>query len=236
LTENGLEAWEQACEIIPDIIISDVMMPIMDGFTLCEKIKSDNRTSHIPVVLLTAKNAEKDQITGLETGADIYISKPFSIKILELSIRNIIQAREKLRHKFNTQLVKLHQQEIVPNSTDHLFINTVERDFLVNVINIIESHLDDPEFGVDKLAKKVAMSTPILYKKIKAVSNMSVNDFVKSIRLKKGAQLLLEKTLTINEVSFTVGFNDRKYFSREFKKQYGVNPKDYVSNNNSTPA
>jgi DNA-binding response OmpR family regulator len=231
LTENGLEAWEQACEIIPDIIISDVMMPIMDGFTLCEKIKSDNRTSHIPVVLLTAKNAEKDQITGLETGADIYISKPFSIKILELSIRNIIQAREKLRQKFNTQLVKLHQQEIVPNSTDHLFINTVERDFLVNVINIIESHLDDPEFGVDKLAKKVAMSTPILYKKIKAVSNMSVNDFVKSIRLKKGAQLLLEKTLTINEVSFTVGFNDRKYFSREFKKQYGVNPKDYVSNN-----
>ena len=231
LTENGLEAWQQACEIIPDIIISDVMMPIMDGFTLCEKIKSDNRTSHIPVVLLTAKNAEKDRIIGLETGADIYISKPFSTKVLELSIRNIIQAREKLRQKFSSQLVKLHQHEIVPSSAEHLFINSIEREFLNNVINIIESHLDDPEFGVEKLAKKVAMSTPILYKKIKAVSNMSVNDFVKSIRLKKGAQLLLEKTLTINEVSFTVGFNDRKYFSKEFKKQYGVNPKDYVSNN-----
>ena len=131
----------------------------------------------------------------------------------------------------HTAFGELHQHEIIPSSAEHLFINSIEREFLNNVINIIESHLDDPEFGVEKLAKKVAMSTPILYKKIKAVSNMSVNDFVKSIRLKKGAQLLLEKTLTINEVSFTVGFNDRKYFSKEFKKQYGVNPKDYVSNN-----
>ena len=236
---NGKQAWETATEQIPDCIISDVMMPEMDGITLCAKLKSDERTSHIPVILLTAKTAQNDQVAGLEKGADIYITKPFSAKILELSIRNLLSAREKMR---DTLRSKLQLKETTQNKADeprsstlpytadtHHFINQVDEEFLLRVIQIVNDHLEDPDFGVDKLARKVAMSPPILYKKIKAVTNMSVNEFVKSIRLKKAAQLLQEGNMTVYEVAFAIGYNDRKYFSQEFKKYFGKTPSEYAN-------
>ena len=222
--ENGLTAWNAATEQIPDLIISDVMMPEMDGFTLCSRLKTDERTSHIPVILLTAKSSQNDQVSGLENGADIYITKPFSTKILELNVRNLLAARELLKEKFSRQITTAELQPPSTEETNNVFVNTVDKEFLTRLINIIEDHIEDPDFGVEKLARKVAMSPPVLYKKIKAVSNMSVNEFVKSLRLKKAAQLLTQTDMTVYEVSYNVGYNDWKYFSREFKKQFGTSP------------
>ncbi len=228
--ENGLTAWNTAIEQIPDLIISDVMMPEMDGFTLCSRLKTDERTSHIPVILLTAKSSQNDQVSGLENGADIYITKPFSTKILELNVRNLLVARELLKEKFSKQITTPPQapEPAGETETPDVFVNTVDKEFLTRLISIIEENLDDPDFGVEKLARKVAMSPPVLYKKIKAVSNMSVNEFVKSLRLKKAAQLLTETDMTVYEVSYNVGYNDWKYFSREFKKQFGISPGKFV--------
>jgi ligand-binding sensor domain-containing protein/signal transduction histidine kinase/CheY-like chemotaxis protein/AraC-like DNA-binding protein len=226
--EDGLQGWNTAVEQIPDLIISDVMMPEMDGFEFCEKIKTDERTSHIPVILLTAKSSQNDQVSGLETGADIYITKPFSTKILELNVRNLLSAREKLRQKFSQQIIAAPETTATVETPADTFVNNVDKEFLTRVLQIVDEHMDDPDFGVEKLAKKVAMSPPILYKKIKAVSNMSVNEFVKSLKLKKAAQLLQQTDMTVYEVAYNVGYNDRKYFSREFKKQFGKTPSEYA--------
>ncbi len=233
---NGLEAWERSITEIPDLVVSDVMMPEMDGFDLCEKLKTDERTSHIPVILLTAKTTQDDQIAGLETGADIYITKPYSPKILELNIRNLLVIREKLRQRFGRLLVSAPKKENETVASDN-FVNAVDKEFYDKVVELIHEHLDDPEFGVSMLSRKVAMSAPILYKKLKALTDMSVNDFVKSIRMKKAAELLMKKDLTVSEIAFMVGYNDRKYFSREFKKQYGKSPSVFADSGfETTPA
>ena len=226
--EDGLQGWNTSVELIPDLIISDVMMPNIDGFTLCNKLKTDERTSHIPVILLTAKSSENDQVSGLETGADIYITKPFSTQILELNVRNLLSAREKLRLKFSQQIIAAPEATATTETAADTFVNTVDKEFLTRVMQLVDEHMDDPDFGVEKLARKVGMSPPILYKKIKAVSNMSVNEFVKSLRLKKAAQLLEQTDMTVYEVAYNVGYNDRKYFSREFKKQFGKTPSEYA--------
>jgi ligand-binding sensor domain-containing protein/signal transduction histidine kinase/DNA-binding response OmpR family regulator len=217
---NGQKGWEMAIEIIPDLIISDVMMPEMDGFALCIKLKTDERTSHIPVILLTAQTSTTHQISGLERGADVYLTKPFSLKIIELHIRNLLSSREKMRHRFAQLMVR------VPKDAG---MSVIEDPFLKKVIQIVETHLDRPDFDVQMLSMEVGMSMSVLYKKLKALTDMSVNDFVKSIRLKKAAQLLQQNNLTIYEVAYTVGYTDRKYFSKEFKKQFGKAPSEYAA-------
>jgi len=216
--ENGEQGWESATELIPDLIISDVMMAEMDGLTLCKKLKTDERTSHIPVVLLTAKASVSHQVSGLETGADAYISKPFSLKVLELSLRNLLTARELMRQKYSRQ-VTLEPKNIPINTVDELFVN--------RIIQITEELMDNPEFGVAMLSQKIGMSQSVLYKKLKAVTDMSVNDLLKSIRLKKAAQLLQQHNMTVYEVAYAVGYDDRKYFSKEFKKHFGKTPSEY---------
>ena len=226
---NGRQGWEAASEQIPDLIISDVMMPEMDGFELCKKLKTDERTSHIPVILLTAKSAQNDQISGLETGADVYITKPFSTKILELNVHNLLTSREKIRQRFSNQITTTAPtaDETTIKTVEGSFVNKIDKEFLEKVIQIIEEYMDEPEFGVPMLSRKVAMSQPVLYKKLKAVTNMSVNDFIKSLRLKKAAQLLFQKEMTVVDVANAVGFNDRKHFSQEFKKQFGKTPSEF---------
>ena len=216
---NGLKGWETAIEDIPDLVISDVMMPEMDGLTLCGKLKTDERTSHIPVILLTAKTSTPSQISGLEMGADLYLTKPFSIHILELHMRNLLASREKMRQKFSREFV-MQPKKVV--------INTVDEQFLEKAISFIEDNMEDPGFGVQTLSVHMAMSLPILYKKIKALTDMSVNDFIKNIRLKKAAQLLQEKRHTVYEVAYMVGYSDRKHFSKEFKKMFEVVPSEYA--------
>ncbi len=220
LTEciNGAEGLQSSMEYIPDLIISDVMMPEMDGFELCHKLKTDERTSHIPVILLTAKSSRNDQVNGLSTGADVYLTKPFSTQVLDLTVRNLLAAREKMRQKFSKEFVLAPRNAV---------INTIDEQFLSRLIGIIEESMDSPEFRVELLAKKMAMSQSVLYKKVKALTGMSVNDFHKTIRLKKAAQLLQQK-FTVLDVSIMTGFGNREYFSKEFKKHFGKAPSDFI--------
>lgn len=221
--ENGKVGWQIAAETIPDIIISDVVMPEMDGLELCEHIKSDDRTSHIPVILLTARTALIHKLSGLKTGADDYLTKPFNIQVLKVRVNNLIESRRILREKFEKS------KRLVPEFVDH----ESSRDdiFLKKAAEIIDLQMMNPQFSVNKLASEVGMSQSVLYRKIKAITNLSPNDFIKNIRLDKAAKILLKEDLTIAEVGYKVGFNDPKYFSRSFKKQFGLNPSDYLREN-----
>ncbi|MDN5283989.1 MAG: hybrid sensor histidine kinase/response regulator [Mucilaginibacter sp.] len=219
---NGSEAYEKAIVKIPDLIISDVMMPVMDGLGFCRRIKTDERTSHIPVILLTALAAHIHQVNGFETGADVYLTKPFSTRILELNVHNLLASRELMRKKF-AQQITLQPQNLPISAPDDRFIK--------KLMQIIEDHMEDPEFGVIALGNEIGMSKTVLYKKMCALTDQSPADFIKSIRLKKAAFLLQQNTLNINEVSSLVGFNDRKYFSKEFKKQHGISPSEMMVSN-----
>lgn len=221
-SENGAIGLASALEIIPDLIISDVMMPVMDGLELCRKLKTDERTSHIPVVLLTARSAYVHQINGFENGADAYIMKPFNLKILELNVQNLLNARETIKQKF-AQVIRLEPKNLV--------INTTEQNFLNKIISVIENRIGDPDFDVPSLSSEIGMSQPVLYKKIRALTDLSVNDFIKSIRIKRAAQLLKQGVGNISEIAYSVGFNDRKYFSSEFKKHFGKTPSEFTSEN-----
>lgn len=215
--ENGSAAFKYTVSQIPDLIISDVMMPVMDGLEFCRKIKSDERTSHIPVILLTALATHIHQVNGLQTGADAYLTKPFSIKLLELNVHNLLSSRELMRRKFSQQLI-LQPKQVLLNNPDEQFIQ--------KLMHIIEEQMENPEFGVVALGTEIGMSKSVLYKKICALTNLSPADFIKSMRLKKAADLLQQQLLPVSEVAFLVGFNDRKYFSREFKKMYGKSPSE----------
>lgn len=232
ICDNGLDAWRSVTEQIPDLVISDVMMPDMDGFTLCAKLKTDERTSHIPIILLTARTSQADQISGLEQGADLYLTKPFSTKILQLQAGNLLTGREKMRLRYSQQINTANLQlDSGGNVVQPAFqeMSAVDQAFLANLVKLIEEHMADEDFGVDMLSRKVAMSAPVLYKKLKALINMSVNDFVKSIRLQRAAAMLMEKKHTVYEVAFAVGYNDRKHFAQEFKKKFGVPPSEFAA-------
>ncbi len=219
-SENGLLGWETAVETLPDLIICDIMMPVMDGIELCRRLKQDERTSHIPVIILTARSSHIHQVSGLETGADAYITKPFSPELLLLNVRNLLMSRQVMRQKF---LKHIH---LPPKD---LTINAVDEAFMQKLLGYIDQHLADEDFGVSELASMIGMSKPVLYKKIRQLTNLSVNDFVKSIRLKKAMELFKQNRFTIYEVAYQVGFNDPKYFSREFKKQFGKGPREFMN-------
>jgi len=215
---NGLQGWELAIEHVPDIIISDVTMPELNGLELCSRLKKEERTNHIPVIMLTAMASQLHHVDGLEAGADVYITKPFSIQVLELSIRNLLQGREVLKQKYIRQIM-LTPRKLEMESPDEKFLN--------KLMLLIEEKMEDPDFNVGSLVEEIGMSQTVLYKKIKALTGLSITDFIKSQRLKRAEQLLSENKLNIAEVAYSVGFNDRKYFSKEFRKQFGVAPSDY---------
>lgn len=220
--EDGEQGSQIAFEKIPDIIVSDVMMPVMDGLELCRVLKTDPRTSHIPIILLTARSGNIHEVSGLKTGAEVYITKPFSIDVLQLNINNLLTLQSNMRRKFSQQIT-LQPSNILIESTDEEFLN--------KIMSIIEQNFSVDEFNVNILAADVGMSTPILYKKIKALTGLTVNNFIKSVRLKRAAQLLKQKTFTVYEVAYMVGFGDSKYFSKEFVKQFGRTPTDYANEN-----
>ncbi|WP_316831756.1 two-component regulator propeller domain-containing protein [Pedobacter aquatilis] len=221
LAENGLIGWTLATEHLPDLIICDVMMPVLDGLELTQKLKQDERTSHIPIILLTARAAEDHQIDGLESGADSYISKPFSTALLKLNIRNLLQSRVNMRKKFNSE-ANLQSLNIA--------VSPIDNTFMAKTVACIEKRMADQDFGVRELASELGMSAPVFYKKIRAITELSVNDFIKSVKLKRALTLLENETYAISEIAYLVGFNDPKYFSREFKKQFGYSPKDFKKN------
>ncbi|MES2277192.1 MAG: two-component regulator propeller domain-containing protein [Bacteroidota bacterium] len=214
---NGQIGFETAVEQIPDLIISDVMMPEMDGFTLCTKIKTDERTDHIPIILLTAQASVPNQVSGLERGADVYLTKPFSVQILILQVKNLINSAEKQRNRYSIQLIS----EPLTKPPE------LQNEFLQKIITLAETHIADANFDVEMICRHVAMSQTVLYKKLKALTSLNLNDIIKEVRFKKAAELLLEQKYTVYEVADMVGYQDQKYFSREFKKKYGVAPRDY---------
>lgn len=217
---DGVEGLKMASENMPDLIVSDVMMPNMDGLELCRRVKGDESTNHIPIILLTARATYIHQVNGFDKGADAYITKPFAIQLLELQIRNILASKEALRKKYATQLI------LEPKK---LTLESPEEKFLQKLMKIIEDNIENPEFGVNDLSAEIGMSKTVLYKKVQALTNYSIGDFIKSIRLKQAALLLRQNKLTIAEVAFTVGFSDRKYFSKEFRKQFEMSPTDYIN-------
>lgn len=215
---NGLDAISHMEKEIPDLVISDVMMPEMDGFELCKLIKTNESTNHIPVILLTAKSSTSNRIEGLSTGADSYITKPFSIKVLKLNIINLLSSKEILRQKYSGRF-------IVDSDLEKL--TTPEEVFIKKLMEIIESNMENPNFDVNELVKEIGMSRTVLYKKIQTLTNHSVASLIKHIRLKKAADILTNTNYPVSEVTYMVGFNDRKHFSREFKKIYKLSPTVY---------
>jgi signal transduction histidine kinase/DNA-binding response OmpR family regulator len=217
---NGQDALDFMEKEIPDLIISDVMMPEMDGFELCKILKTSLNTNHIPVILLTAKSSSANRIEGLSTGADSYISKPFSIEELKLKIINLLSAKEIMRQKYSEGFIENLEVENT---------NTPEGIFVKKLTQIIELNIDNSNFDVNDLVKEIGMSRTVLYKKVQTLTNQSVAGFIKNMRLKKAASLLLNSNYPVSEITYMVGFNDRKHFSREFKKLYQLSPTIYKS-------
>ena len=218
---DGKEGLDIAIESIPDLIISDIMMPVMNGLDLCASIKKGKNTSHIPIVLLTAKATLDDQIKGLEYKADAYITKPFDLRLLLTQINNLLHNRSLLQEIYRTHYLQV-------DTTNNKNTAAVESDpFLQKMVDQIQLELENTEFSVAALAKKMAVSQPVLYRKVHALTGLSVNEFIKSLRMKKASELLSSKMHNVSEVAYMVGFDDRKYFSKEFKKHFGKNPSDY---------
>lgn len=219
ITENtGQKGIESALMHYPDIIITDIMMPGIDGIEFCNRIKSDIKTSHIPVILLTAVSQIETKIKGLETGADDYIVKPFDERVLQLKVKNILKIREQVSQKYNEG----NNPELASTSP-----NTIENEFMSMVISIINKNLSNPSFGVNDILTEVGMSRSVFYRKIKAVTKKSVVELIHSIRLQKAATLLKNTSLHIADVALKSGFNDTSYFIKLFKERFGVTPGDY---------
>jgi signal transduction histidine kinase/ligand-binding sensor domain-containing protein/DNA-binding response OmpR family regulator len=215
--ESGLRL---ARERIPDLIITDLMMPKFDGFQLCKEIRIDEKTSHIPIIMLTAKASFEDKMEGLETGVDDYITKPFSAKELRLRVKNLIIQRKKLRKRFATSTI------IKPDDVSAISIDQV---FLDKVISIIENHFEDQSFSADTLAEKLNMSISQLNRKLKALIDQPAGQLMRSLRLQRAADLLKKKAGSVSEICYRLCFSDQAYFSRAFKKQFGSSPSEYMN-------
>ena len=216
---DGKEGLELARRYIPDLVISDVMMPIMDGITFAKEIKSSILTSHIPIIILTARTSLVYKKEGYETGADEYITKPFSEELLIARITGILKNREILREKFN------FENTINPKE---LSISTPDQKFLKDFINIIEENIDEHSLNTDLLTKELGMSRSVVYKKIKALTGQSIVNFVKDFKLKRAAQLIEKYGFSITDACYKVGFSDRKYFTRIFKEKFGKPPSKLI--------
>ena len=218
--ENGEIGLDLALDRVPDLVLSDVMMPDMDGFALCRKLKTDEKTSHIPVVLLTAKTATQSNIAGLELGADDYIVKPFPIPVLMTRIRNLIDTRRKLRERFSKEMI-LQPSRIPITSSDQAFLQ--------KALDVVECHMGDSQFGVYELAEELGFSRRQLHRKLTALTDKTPGDFLRQIRLERAAQLLKERAGNVAEVAYAVGFNKPQYFSTLFRAAFGKNPAEYAS-------
>ncbi len=217
---NGEIAFEQALTLSPDIIISDIMMPIMDGIELCQKLKTDIRTSHIPVILLTALETIKDRIKGISRGADAYVSKPFNDELLIVQIHNLLKSRNELRQLFSS-----HEA----NWEEKISSESLDKKFVIKATKITEDNMLDVQFSVELLAEKLNISRTHLHRKLKALTDQSATEFIRYVRLKHAIALMKDGKYKVNEVGFAVGFNSHHYFTKSFKKQFGVSPSEFIN-------
>ncbi|SHF70947.1 Signal transduction histidine kinase [Bacteroides luti] len=221
---NGKEALSLILKKAPDLIISDVMMPEMDGMELCQKIKQNININHIPVILLTAKTREEDNIEGLEVGADSYITKPFSIDIVRKTIQNLIKNRECLKNN-------LTGKQIQEDKIDKISLKTPDEKLLERIMSVINKNISNIDFSVEILASEVGISRVHLHRKMKELTNQTTRDFIRNTRLQQAASLLKDKNQNISEVAFATGFVNATYFSTAFKELYGMSPKEYMEQN-----
>jgi len=215
---DGVEGLELIQKELPDLIVSDVMMPRMDGMELCRKIKSDLKTSHIPVILLTARASEVHRISGLQIGADEYLTKPFNMEVLLLRISRLI-ADQHLRQKHFSEKMEVNPRDITISSLDEQLIQ--------KALDCVEQNMDNAGYSVQQLSHDLNMDRTVLYKKLQSITGLAPLEFIRSIRLKRAAQLLAQGNLPVAEVSEMVGFNTQKYFTKYFKETFGVTPSQY---------
>lgn len=221
-SSNGEEAVAMALEVIPDLIITDVMMPKMDGYQLAIMLRQDEKTSHIPIIMLTAKAGESDKLEGLETGVDAFLIKPFNSQELRVRVRKLIEMRKKLRARFSTATI-IKPSEIEATSLDRSFLN--------RVIAVIEKRMGDDDFDVATLAHEAAMSVSQINRKLSALIGQPAGHLIRSMRLQRAADLLVLQAGTVSEIAHRVGFYDQSHFARHFKKQFGCAPTAYRRNN-----
>lgn len=218
---NGEEGVLKAKEIIPDIIIADIMMPGISGIEVCRELKTNIKTSHIPIILLTARGSMEFKVEGLESGADEYVTKPFSPKVLQLRVKNLIHMRKTIQAFLQAnETLSLEPRRIILNSPDELFLKMA--------LDVVEQNIGNASYTVEHMGKDVGMSHTQLYRKMKALTGQTVNEFIKNIRLKRAAQLLEQQHLTIAEVTYKVGFTDLQHFRECFKKLFGITPSQYA--------
>ena len=217
--QDGSEGFEIASSIVPDLIITDLMMPKDDGITLTKNCKTTEATSHIPIIMLTAKAGDENRLTGLENGADAYITKPFNTEILKTTAHNVLETRKKLQERFSQEVV------LIPKD---MAVNSVDERFLDNLKEIVDTQIIESDFTTESFAKALNMSRMQLHRKLKALTGLSSTEFIRSQRLKLAAQLLKKSDINVSQVGYAVGFNNHSYFTKCFKEQYGVSPSDYA--------
>ena len=217
--KNGESGLRKAQSNVPDLIITDLMMPKMDGIALCKKLKTSIETSHIPVIMLTARAGVENKIEGLETGADDYLTKPFDTNELTVRVRNLIDQRKRLREHYRESAHTVFPEKITTTSLD--------RKFLEQVLELLEKEYTNADFGVPQMQQALAMSKTQLHRKLKALTNESPGELLRNFRLKRAAQLLSQKADTVTQIAYRVGFNNLSYFAKCFKALYGVSPSSY---------
>ena len=223
--DNGQEALTGILKDVPDIVLSDVMMPLMDGNTLCAKLKHNIRTNMIPVVLLTAKSSDEDKLEGLETGADAYIVKPFNLDILKRTLQNLIAARNIMRNK-------MEGKESQEKKVENLDMLTADDKLMERVMKVINANMKNADLSIDYIAKEVGLSRVHFYRKMKTLTNQSPHNFLRNIRMKQAARLFDDGHQNVNDVMYAVGYNNASSFSVAFKAVYGMSPREYIKNRN----
>ncbi len=216
-TSDGTDGVEKALELIPDIIISDLNLPEMDGFVICETLKKDLRTSHIPIIILTASDDQNSYFKALESGADIFLTKPFDLKFLAQSIKGLLFNREKLRYYYTNNIANIEEESF----------DISQQNFLKKINDLIEKNLENSSYTVEDLARDLTISRVQLYRKVKAILGISISDHVNNLRLYKSKELLKMSKLSISEIAYAVGFSTPNYFSSSFKNKFGIAPKEF---------
>jgi DNA-binding response OmpR family regulator len=226
LARNGRAGIEQALEYIPDLIVSDVMMPEKDGFEVCALLKNDERTSHIPIVLLTARAGVEDRISGLRRGADAYLAKPFHPEELRVVLANLLELRHRLQAKYSALGLR-HLDSGSPDAQAPAIKNAepdLEDAFLQKLRAVVESRLSQPDLSVEEISRMVGMSYPVVHRKVTALTGRSLTLYMRAVRLQQARILLADPALSIADVAYETGFNDPKFFSRVFSEEYGMSP------------
>ena len=217
---DGVDGFAKAQDHLPDLVVTDIMMPKKDGIELCNDLKANMMTSHIPVIMLTAKNSVESQIQGLETGADDYVTKPFHMAVLELRVRNLLQSRQALQEKFKQDFLKISPRQS----------NSIERGFLQQAYRVVEERCGDPDFRPEEFAEALKLGTRSLQRKLKSAADSTPMRFITEVRMAEAARLLGGSEMTVTEVAYEVGCGDSSNFTKLFKQHFDVTPSQYRSN------